>query len=146
MARLVLGHYILRPVMSSSLLDMCDMSQAVREISELKSEPRRGWWFLIFYSFNVHPDSWGFMILFDLRIFFKWIGSTTSFHPLFIFWGTCFSSMIHFSKRVVCWLVPRHFPLQKLTLNFNRWKKRPGFRTLFQWRTKEVSEEMCNLC
>ena len=25
-----------------------------------------------------HPDPWGFMIQFDLRIFFKWVGSTTN--------------------------------------------------------------------
>ena len=26
------------------------------------------------YSWNFHPDPWGFMIQFDLRIFFKWVG------------------------------------------------------------------------
>ena len=30
-----------------------------------------GWWFQFFYF---HPDPWGFMIQFDLRIFFKWVG------------------------------------------------------------------------
>ena len=28
--------------------------------------------------FNFHPEPWGFMIQFDLRIFFKWVGSTTN--------------------------------------------------------------------
>ena len=27
---------------------------------------------------NFHPDPWGFMIQFDLRIFFRWVGSTTN--------------------------------------------------------------------
>ena len=31
------------------------------------------WWFLK-YFWNFHPDPWGFMIQFDLRIFFKWVG------------------------------------------------------------------------
>jgi len=53
------------------------MSQAVREISELKMSQGEGGGFrYIFFYF--HPDSWGFMIQFDLGIFFKRIGSTTN--------------------------------------------------------------------
>ncbi len=34
------------------------------------------WWYQIFW--NVHPDPWGNGIQFDLRIFFKWVGSTAN--------------------------------------------------------------------
>ena len=30
------------------------------------------------HMFYFHPDPWGFMIQFDLRIFFNWVGSTTN--------------------------------------------------------------------
>ena len=35
-------------------------------------------WWQLKYFLNFHPDPWGFMIQFDLRIFFKWVGSTTN--------------------------------------------------------------------
>ena len=49
------------------------------------SEPREilgivwysGWWFQSFFYF--HPKNWGRWTHFDLRIFFKWVGSNTNY-------------------------------------------------------------------
>ena len=40
--------------------------------------------------FNVHPDPWGFMIQFDLCIFFKWVRSTTNY----LFFSVLFQNFI----------------------------------------------------
>ena len=35
-------------------------------------------WVVVSNIFNFHPDPWGFMIQFDLRIFYKWVGENTT--------------------------------------------------------------------
>ena len=42
------------------------------DVKSSKIAPFTRWWQLKYFYF--HPDPWGFMIQFDLRIFFKWVG------------------------------------------------------------------------
>ena len=55
------------------------------------------------YVFHVHPENWGRWIHFDVRIFFKWVGSTTNRHYICIcFRGLLLLSMSNPHKITIC--------------------------------------------
>ena len=71
-------------------LSWVDMAKtAVFAICQGGEEKTTRWWQLKY--FYVHPETWGFMIHFDLRIFFKWVVQKTTNYLLSI----CLSGRLH---------------------------------------------------
>lgn len=59
------------------VIGFCHEPTSIMECHNYFDHCSSGWWFPAFFL-NFHPELWGFMIQFwRLRIFCKWVGSTT---------------------------------------------------------------------